>query len=301
MQNIVLHHRRQLALSMSFDKEGEEDDDMKNMDEDEDAPENGETQAPGIGSEEGDGDEEEDEEEEIPEEEMSETERAVKAEEERLTQELKSLEDKLRAERRELIKVKDKISESGKTGFFMVQAQVSEFLKRKDKEQKSRVENNKRDFVQRMLPIIDMFREARAMAPPEEGNERQENMHATFGSLLDSILIVFEKYGYREFTPDEGSTLRPLEHEVLELEEVDNDRDGQVLRVVRAGIRNENDDTIYRRACVIGGRKLGASRSDCDNSQGEMKEDEDEDENEDECVDGDEGEEETEDEEGEEE
>jgi len=56
--------------------------------------------------------------------ELSETERAIKNREDELRKELKELEDALRHERRELLRTKDKVSESGKTGFFMVQAQV---------------------------------------------------------------------------------------------------------------------------------------------------------------------------------
>jgi molecular chaperone GrpE (heat shock protein) len=49
-----------------------------------------------------------------------------------------------------------------------------------------------------MLPVIDAFRNATKMAPPS--TEREENMHKNFGSLLSSILNVFQKYGYKEFT-----------------------------------------------------------------------------------------------------
>lgn len=52
---------------------------------------------------------------------------AIKAFENKLTQEAKISENVLRNERLKLTRLKDKESESGKNGFFIVQAQVSEF------------------------------------------------------------------------------------------------------------------------------------------------------------------------------
>ena len=51
----------------------------------------------------------------------------------------------------------------------------------------------------KMLPVIESFRQAVIKAPPT--TEREENMHKNYGSLLSSILNVFEKYGYKEFKP----------------------------------------------------------------------------------------------------
>jgi hypothetical protein len=62
-----------------------------------------------------------------------------------------------------------------------------------------KVESNKKDFVQKMLPIVDAFRDAPEKAPAS--TERQENMHKNFGSLLSGILTVFNKFGYEEFYP----------------------------------------------------------------------------------------------------
>lgn len=52
---------------------------------------------------------------------------AVKAYELKLQKEIVDLENILRAERLNLARVKDRVSESGKSGFFMVQAQVNDF------------------------------------------------------------------------------------------------------------------------------------------------------------------------------
>ena len=52
---------------------------------------------------------------------------AVALKEEKLMQELQSLESELRAERATLTRLKDKMSESGKNGYFIVQAQVNDY------------------------------------------------------------------------------------------------------------------------------------------------------------------------------
>lgn len=57
---------------------------------------------------------------------------AIKEYELKLQSEIANLESTLRAERLSLSRLKDKVSESGKAGFFMVQAQVNDFqVKRK--------------------------------------------------------------------------------------------------------------------------------------------------------------------------
>ena len=165
----------------------------------------------------------------------------------------KKLEDELRSERFALRKTKDKLSESGKTGFFIIQAQVNEFLKRKESEQSKRVSNYRRQFVEKMLPIIDLFRNAPLKYPPT--TEKEKNMHESFSSLLDSIIIVAEKYGYKEFTPEIGSTLNPKEHEVVEMvvDEV-GDKVGTVVEVRRNGVKEREED-IFRRAQVVGAKE----------------------------------------------
>ena len=128
---------------------------------------------------------------------------------------------------------KDKLSESGKTGFFMVQAQVAEFLKKKESEQKKRIAKNKLDFVNKILPVVDAFNAAPVQFPAE--TEREESMHQSFGSLKNSIMIVFEKYGVKAYITEEGEKLDPLLHQVERVEEGEDD--GKVLRDSEAGIQ----------------------------------------------------------------
>lgn len=127
----------------------------------------------------------------------------VKKYQNKLEKDLEYLESSLKFERGLLTNRKDAITMSGKNGYFFVQAEVAEFQKRKEREQKARVLRNKKDFVEKMLPVVDAFRAAPTAAPAV--NEREESMHKNFGSLCKSIITVFEKYGYAEF--DAGAIL----------------------------------------------------------------------------------------------
>ena len=122
--------------------------------------------------------------------------------------ELEYIESVLKCERNLLMLRKDTITVSGKNGYYFVQAEVAEFQKKKEIEQKKRVIRNKREFVQRMLPVVDSFRAAPTVAP--SSNEREESMHKNFGSLSKSLIDVFEKYGYKEF--DAGGSTNCIIH-----------------------------------------------------------------------------------------
>ena len=56
---------------------------------------------------------------------------------------------------------------------------------------------NKREFVAKMLPVIDALREVPRLAPAT--SEREQNMHKNFGSLTAQVLSAFEKFGYKEY------------------------------------------------------------------------------------------------------
>jgi molecular chaperone GrpE (heat shock protein) len=126
---------------------------------------------------------------------------AVKDLEAQLKIDISLLEATLKSDRNSLSKTKDKASESGKNGYFIVQAKVAEYQKNKAVEQKTRVTKNKREFVMKMLPVVDAFRAAPIISPPT--TDREISMHKSFGSLLESILVVFEKYGFKEYDAGE--------------------------------------------------------------------------------------------------
>ena len=188
---------------------------------------------------------------------LSPYEQAVKDLETGLRKELTDAEVRLKTERTALLRTKDKVSESGKNGYFIVQAQVAEFQKKRDVDQKSRVTRNKREFVEKMLPVVDAFREARIVAPP--ANEREENMHKNFGSLLSGVMTVFDKYGYQEYDAEEGSALNPVRHQVAEV--VEGAGDGLVVRQIRKGIANK-DGEVLRRALVVASREAATATAE---------------------------------------
>jgi molecular chaperone GrpE (heat shock protein) len=176
-------------------------------------------------------------------------EQAILNKEKELKNQLENLENQLRKARADLVRVKDKISESGKNGYFIQQAQVAEFLKKKDAEQKERVQRNKRDFVMKMLPVVDLFREAPIKAVAN--TDREEQMHKNFGSLLTSILTVFEKYGYKEFHPEIAAKYEPSKHQVNEMV-VDPENDGLVVEVIHSGWSSDDADVIKRAVVNVG-------------------------------------------------
>lgn len=170
---------------------------------------------------------------------------AIKLKEDMLEQEVMSLESRLRSERLSLSRARDKISETGKNGYFILQAQVAEFLKKKDVEQKDKVVENKREFIFKMLPVIDAFKSASITAPAT--TDREQKMHDSYGALLKGIMIVFDKYGYKEYNVDVGSKYDAERHQVDKV--VDGEVDGLVVSQVRNGVIDSEGD-VLRKALV---------------------------------------------------
>ena len=121
---------------------------------------------------------------------------AVKNYQTQLEKEIEYLESVLACERNMLALRKETISMSGRNGYFFVQAEVAEFQKKKEIQQRNRVVKNKKEFVEKMLPVVDAFRMAPIMSPSV--SERENSMHTNLGSLSKMILEVFEKYGFKE-------------------------------------------------------------------------------------------------------
>jgi len=94
---------------------------------DEDSPEEEEKEDEEEGEE---GEEDGEEAEVVAAEVLTPLEEAIKAKEGDLVKELAALESQLKSERLNAGRSRDKVFESGKSGFFVVQAQVSEFLVR---------------------------------------------------------------------------------------------------------------------------------------------------------------------------
>ena len=175
---------------------------------------------------------------------------AVKAQREleaKLSAEVAQLETQLRNERLGLAKLRDQVSESGKNGYFIVQAQVAEFLKKNEADQKNRVGRNKREFVIKMLDVVDGFRKAPDDFPAE--TERETNMHKNFGSIVNGVLQVFEKYGFKEISCPAGM---PLDLETMEA--VEGGGVGGGAMVVQSQLRSgwvDPDGVVVRKAQVV--------------------------------------------------
>eukprot|EP01038_Epipyxis_sp_PR26KG_P006637 gene6637-9111_t len=200
---------------------------------------------------------------------------ATIAYEKSLQLEVNKLESILRTERVQLTKLKDKASESGKNGYFIVQAQVNDFLKRKTVEQKERVQQNKKEFVVKMLPVVDSFRSSREIYPPT--TDREENMHKTFEALLTGVLNVFDKFGFKDFEPEVGDKLNALKHEIVHVEEADED--GIIVSTVRKGTIN-SDGEVIRKAQVVVTAKPSPVPLTNDNNSNDQIDDVGEEENE---------------------
>lgn len=197
--------------------------------------------------------EEENEEEENEEEELSPEAKAIKEAEEALRKQLNEVENTLRSERVNLSKVKDKKDLSGKNGFYIIQARVNEWNKQKDVQQKRRISANKREFVLKMLPIVDAFKKVPDDIPAT--NEREENMHESLGKIqYVQILQAFEKFGYVEFGPEKKDAIDPVKHQVEgELVEQGTEYEGKVVEVLKKGIVDV-DGNVIRRCLIIGGK-----------------------------------------------
>eukprot|EP00607_Mallomonas_marina_P004208 CAMPEP_0182428068 /NCGR_PEP_ID=MMETSP1167-20130531/20994_1 /TAXON_ID=2988 /ORGANISM="Mallomonas Sp, Strain CCMP3275" /LENGTH=241 /DNA_ID=CAMNT_0024610719 /DNA_START=222 /DNA_END=947 /DNA_ORIENTATION=+ len=172
---------------------------------------------------------------------------AIKQYTNQLRNEVKQLETFVRSERLLSAKTKDKLSESGKAGYFIVQAQVNDFLRKTEESQKERVKANKREFVLKILPIVDAFRAAPLIAPAT--TDEEQKLHDGFTSLLTGVTNVIKKYGYTEFAPEIGDKLNPKRHEVEEVVEDNEVEDGAILEVLRPGVVSA-DGSVLRRAVV---------------------------------------------------
>jgi molecular chaperone GrpE len=169
--------------------------------------------------------------------------------EEQLQSELSKAEILLRNERIQLSKTRDKISESGKNGFFLVKAKVNDFLRSKEAQEKELIAQKRREVVLKLLPILDKFRTIAQEIPAE--TKRETNMHDSFNACLKSILIVIQRYGYEETEAAPGDTVDLSKHEIIGSEESDHEG---VISTVRKGML-DNRGIVLRKAQVIVGKK----------------------------------------------
>jgi hypothetical protein len=79
------------------------------------------------------------------------------------------------------------------------------------------VKQNKKEFVLKMLPVVEAFKKASEENPAT--TETGENMHKAFSSLLDSVYYVFERYGFKQFDVEAGDKFNSGLHDVVEVVE----------------------------------------------------------------------------------
>ena len=91
-----------------------------------------------------------------------------------------------------------------------------------------------------MLPVIDMFREAPIKVVADTDVEK--TMHNTFGALLNAIMIVIEKYGFKEFAAEEGQKLDPAKHQIAEV--VESEEEGLVVTTLRPGMLDAEGEVL---------------------------------------------------------
>lgn len=234
-----LKSSRSKRMSSSTDEIEAEEDNYEVDEEQIDGNDEGNDEEEGNGTKEG--------EEEIV---LSPLEKATQMYEAKLEEQLKQAEESLRKERQKLSQAKERESESGKNGFFMIQSQVNEFLKRKDADQKMKVKRNKREFVFKMLPVVDAFRLAKEQAPSV--TEKGKNMHKSYESLLDAILLVFDKYGFKEFTVEKGDSLSNSKHSIVEVQESpDAPENPEIIEMRRIGMFDSDGDVLRKAEVVV--------------------------------------------------
>ena len=91
--------------------------------------------------------------------------------------------------------------------------QVNEFLKQKDSEQKRRVSANKREFVLKMLPVVESLRAVPKQF--QDPDDRATSMHENLGQIqINQIIQAFDKFGYREFSAQVRDMIDPVRHQV---------------------------------------------------------------------------------------
>jgi molecular chaperone GrpE (heat shock protein) len=63
-----------------------------------------------------------------------------------------------------------------------------------------------------MFPVVSAFRSIPLKCPGD--SDKTKSMHESLGSLLKSILVLFEKYGFKEFG-NEGRSLSKHAYRIL--------------------------------------------------------------------------------------
>ena len=131
-------------------------------------------------------------------------------------------------------------------------ADFANYKRRVEQERAEQANAAKIDLILRLLPIVDDFERALAMAPRDDGQERQ---------WVEGLLLIekklrawLESEGVQRI-PAEQAEFNPWLHEAVDYEASPELEAGRILHVVRPGYRM--GDTVIRPAQVIVARRSG--------------------------------------------
>ena len=105
---------------------------------------------------------------------------------------------------------------------------------------------NKREFIKKMLPVVDAFEAAPIDAPST--TDKEKTMHETFGALRSSIDIVFQKYGVTKIVAVEGEQVDHTIHAIQET--VDGESNGIITAILSTGYKDDQG-LVIRKAEVV--------------------------------------------------
>lgn len=169
---------------------------------------------------------------------------AIQNLESKLSSDLKAAKSLLQKEKSALYSLQEKNFESGKNGYFLIQAQVKDFNKRRESEQRKRVEDNKKKVVTKILPLLDAFRNVSMLHGGE--TEREIKMHSDFNVLVRSITVALQKYGYSEFSPEIGELYDKDRHEAVNIETASINGTSTIYAVLRPGTLDTKSNVVRK-------------------------------------------------------
>ena len=138
---------------------------------------------------------------------------------------------------------------------------------------------NKREFIKKMLPVVDAFEAAPIDAPST--TDKEKTMHETFGALRSSIDIVFQKYGVTKIVAVEGEQVDHTIHAIQET--VDGESNGIITAILSTGYKDDQG-LVIRKAEVVATQIPGSEpvqtedEGDSETEEGEEEEEEGEEE-----------------------
>ena len=131
------------------------------------------------------------------------------------------------------------------------QADFINYRRRTEEERAQRALEANRDFILRLLPILDDFERAQSAAGPDELNSNWGKGVQLIERNLRTMLSNADVQPIQAL----GAEFNPWEHEALAHQPTDDAEEGSVLQVVRTGYKQ--GDRVIRPAQVVVARRPG--------------------------------------------